>query len=131
MTSNIKKSLAAIMLVLCVVCLRSPNLLLGQGQMRGPDPLARWRAHDYAGTGYVGNSTCAECHKKETAAQTATPMFHALAAATDCAVLSKHPQMTFRNGAYTYQITRQGERSTYTVTDGISTVSEPLLYCCG
>jgi hypothetical protein len=132
MTSTIKSSLLSIMLMICAaVCVWSPRLLLGQRQMRGPDPLTRWRAHDYAGTDYVGSSACAECHKQEAATQATTPMFRALAATADCAVLSRHPQMTFRNGPYTYRITRQGARSIYTVTDGVSTISEPLLYCFG
>jgi Cytochrome c3 len=132
MGSKIKSSLAAIMFVLGVgVCVWPPRALLGQRQVRGPDPLARWRAHDYAGTGYVGNSTCAECHKQEATTQATTPMFHALEAVADCAVLSRHTQLTFRNGAYTYQITRQGAQSIYTVTDGTDTISEALVYCFG
>jgi hypothetical protein len=58
-------------------------------------------------------------------------MAHALEPVADCQVLSTHERMTFRNGPYAYLITRQGNDNTYTVTDGVKTISEPLLYCFG
>ena len=39
--------------------------------------------------------------------------------------------MTFRNGAYRYQILYQGNRGIYTVSDGVTTISEPVLYSFG
>jgi len=39
--------------------------------------------------------------------------------------------MTFREGPYSYQIVRQDTRSIYTVSDGVNTISEPILYCFG
>ena len=39
--------------------------------------------------------------------------------------------MTFRNGRYTYEIRRGGASSVYTVGDGVSTISEPVLFCFG
>jgi hypothetical protein len=51
--------------------------------------------------------------------------------AADCEILKTHPRLTFRNGAYTYQITREGSRSVYPVGDGSRTISEPILYCFG
>ena len=51
--------------------------------------------------------------------------------AADCEVLRKHPRMTFRSGSFSYQIVREGNRSIYTVTDGVNTISEPILYCFG
>jgi hypothetical protein len=51
--------------------------------------------------------------------------------AADCEVLKTHPRLTFRNGPYTYTITRDGDGSTYTVGDGAATISEPILFCFG
>jgi hypothetical protein len=58
-------------------------------------------------------------------------MAHALERASECSVLSQRPRLGFRHGPYTYQITRQGNQVTYSVTDGSQTISEPLQYCFG
>lgn len=58
-------------------------------------------------------------------------MAHALEMPSHCEVLIKHPRLTFRDGPYSYQITAQGEHSIYSVTDGVKTISEPILYCFG
>jgi hypothetical protein len=58
-------------------------------------------------------------------------MAHALATSADCQILSTRPELAFRNGPYTYKITRQGNRSIYTVTDGVNAISEDILYCFG
>src|SRR5262249_9075007 len=42
-----------------------------------------------------------------------------------------HPEMSLRNGPYTYRITRQQRGATYSVSDGKTTISEPLVYCFG
>jgi Cytochrome c554 and c-prime len=58
-------------------------------------------------------------------------MGHALSIAAESAVLRSHPRMTFRAGAYSYEIVRDGQENSYRVTDGKETISEPILYAFG
>jgi hypothetical protein len=39
--------------------------------------------------------------------------------------------MTFRAGAYYYEIVSEGQENSYCVTDGKETISEPILYAFG
>ena len=39
--------------------------------------------------------------------------------------------LTFRSGPYVHEIVRRGDQSLYTVTDGVNTISEPILYSFG
>jgi len=39
--------------------------------------------------------------------------------------------LTFRNGPYSYEIARQGNRPVYTVSNGDTAISEPIIYCFG
>ncbi len=104
----------------------------GMGQTRANNSLSNWRpGQDTDGIRYVGSKKCAQCHAAEAATQPATPMAHALALAADCRILSARPMLVFHNGPFTYRITRQGNRSVYAVTDGVNTISEPILYCFG
>jgi Cytochrome c554 and c-prime len=130
MAHGIKKTLVLCALVICaVICFEGAS---GQGQAQGDDPLSKWRpTRDYSGVGYVGSSVCAKCHASKARTQLATPMAHAIETTADCQVLITRPRLTFRNGPYSYQITRQGDRSIYTVSDGVNTISEPILYCFG
>jgi hypothetical protein len=94
--------------------------------------LSKWRpARDNSGVGYVGGAVCAECHKKESASQPSTPMGHAAARAADCDILKTRSPLTFTNGPYTYRITREGNASLYTVSDGKRELSVPVLFCFG
>jgi hypothetical protein len=128
-----KKNLMIFMLVICAIATLGGLELTGtQGQMQGSDPLSEWKpTSDYSGLRYLGDRVCAQCHASKAASHSATPMAHALATSADCEILSARPQLTFRNGPYTYQITRQGSRSIYTVSDGVSAISEDILYCFG
>jgi hypothetical protein len=45
--------------------------------------------------------------------------------------LQAHPKMTFRKGVYSYAVETTGEKSTYTVTDGNSTLSLPIRWGFG
>jgi hypothetical protein len=58
-------------------------------------------------------------------------MGQAIATAADCQILITRPRLTFRNGPYSYEIARLGNRSIYTVSDGVNTISEPILFCFG
>jgi hypothetical protein len=58
-------------------------------------------------------------------------MSRALEPVESCEILKTRPRMDFRNGPYNYQIVREGNRSVYTITDGLNSISEPILYCFG
>ena len=51
--------------------------------------------------------------------------------APDCRIITERGPLKFRNGAYTYEISRQGSSVTYTVSDGKNSIAEPILYCFG
>ncbi|HEV7893268.1 MAG TPA: multiheme c-type cytochrome [Pyrinomonadaceae bacterium] len=80
---------------------------------------------------YVGALVCAKCHREESATQHSTAMGRAAQTAETSDVLRANTRLTFRSGRYSYEITRRGEQSFYTVTDGTSTVTEPILYSFG
>jgi Zn finger protein HypA/HybF involved in hydrogenase expression len=45
--------------------------------------------------------------------------------------LQQHPRLTFEKFGYTYTIERRGDVSTYTVTDGVNTLSLPIRWAFG
>ena len=110
-------------------------LARGQGaQMSAapPSPPATWRTtKPFAEAGFTGSAACAECHEEQSAGQHETAMGRALEPAADAAILRARPKMSFRAGAYTFEIARRGGASIYSVTDGKDTVSAPLLYAFG
>ena len=129
MTDRVKRMLVLISLGFFSFSLWLSPLLRGQGQR---DAFSKWRpTHELAGVGYIGSHACAECHAAYEATRLANPMSRALEPAESCDVLEKHPSLNFRNGPYSYQIERDGKRSTYTITDGVDSISVPLLYCFG
>src|SRR6185369_6088927 len=132
MTDAGKKSLVIVSLaLLAVIGLGSSSLISGRMQMKR-NPLSDWRpTDDSPGIAYVGARACAQCHKHQAATHPGTSMAHALESTSECEVLSQRPRMTFREGPYSYQIVRQDTRSIYTVSDGVNTISEPILYCFG
>lgn len=75
--------------------------------------------------------TCATCHKREALTQPGTSMGHALELVADCSILREHPRLTFQYGRYSYTITRQGNQSIYSVTDGASTITVPIGWAFG
>lgn len=76
-------------------------------------------------------SSCAACHRAEAAAQARTPMAHALETVRDCDILKTHPLLSFRRGAYSYAIRRDGDHSLYSVTNGSETITAPLAWAFG
>jgi hypothetical protein len=130
---GIRKASALIFLLACAAGYFAwPVLRDARGQARVESPLSKWRpTRDYSGLRYVGGEACAECHTQEAATQKRTPMGRAAERAADCDVLKSRPRMTFRDGPYTHQITREGAASVYTVGDGARTISEPILFCFG
>jgi hypothetical protein len=133
MADKIKKTIAMIALIVCALIYWSaPRPLHGQSQKQRTTPWSKWRpAREFPGVGYVGSSTCAQCHKSQAQNFFATPMAHALEKVSDCNLLIQRPRLTFKEGSFTYQITRQGKQSIYTVSNGAQSISEPILYCFG
>jgi len=80
---------------------------------------------------FVGSEVCAGCHLERNRSQTRTAMAKALKSADASPVLTSHPQMNFRAGPYSYEITRDANQSTYRVSDGNQTISEPIAYVFG
>ena len=114
------------------VCVAGSVSAGAQEPQQESNRLANWRpSGDAAGIRYVGSAKCAQCHADKVSTQRNTPMAHALEPIPDCEILIQNSRLTFRNGRYSYQIARQGNRSIYTVSDGENRVSEPLLYCFG
>ena len=92
--------------------------------------LSDWRPNsDTRGIGFVGNKACVSCHPL-VAKYLETPMAQALEVAPDCRILSKR-KLSFRNGSYTYELSRQGNVLFYTVSNGDKAIKEPILYCFG
>jgi Cytochrome c554 and c-prime len=58
-------------------------------------------------------------------------MAQALKPAPECDILKRHTDLTFQEGAYKSRITRDGERTLLTVTDGRETIAVPLLWAFG
>src|ERR1044071_9035466 len=115
MADSLKKtSIVSILTICAVITLAGLHLPSSQGQKPETNPFSKWKpANDYSGLRYLGSRVCAQCHATKVATQSVTPMAHALATSADCQILSSHPKLTFRNGPYTYKITRQGNRSIY------------------
>src|ERR1051325_2109070 len=80
---------------------------------------------------YVGASTCAQCHADIAAAHKQSGMGQALELPESCRILRANPQLSFRSGAFTFRIARQGTQSIYTVSNGTNTISEPVLFAFG
>lgn len=103
----------------------------GQSADKSFAPAMEWRpTQASASAGYAGNQACAECHTY-TETQHSTPMGRALESTADGRILKANPRLTFKSGKYSYAITRQGNQSIYTVTDGSETLTAPILYAFG
>jgi len=74
---------------------------------------------------------CAPCHRAQTLAQPATSMGRALETVAECQILREHPQLEFRQGPYSYKISRDGDRSIYAVTEGKETLKAPIAWAFG
>ncbi len=83
------------------------------------------------GIPYVGQRVCTQCHYENLTKRRPTAMAKALESVTDCEILRSHPRLAFRKDAFSYEVVRQGNRSLYKVTDGATTISEPILWCFG
>lgn len=131
MADRIKVGFVLFALVMGVGLFLAARSPIAPVMAQGDSPLAKWKAHDYAGVRYVGSKVCAECHAQEARAQLATPMAHALEPASDCGMLEAGRRFTYNDGPYVHRLAREGGRPTYTVSDGRRSISEPVLYCFG
>ena len=112
---------------ICVLC----GLIAVFCRAQSDNFFSEWRPNaDTHGIRFVGSKACVDCHPRE-AAQTTTPMAQALEVAPDCRIVGARGRLTFKNGNYTYEIAKQGKNITYTVSDGVNSISRPILYCFG
>jgi hypothetical protein len=96
------------------------------------DAFSRWRpTHELVGVRYVGSGACAQCHAALAAKRLANPMSRALEPVEKCEVLQSQARMSFQNGRYNYQIVREGIQSIFKISDGVNSISEPILFCFG
>ena len=132
MHSGTRKSLTAITFAICALfCIGGSRPLQSNSRIQVDTPFSNWRpTNDTQGIRNVGSKACVQCHTVE-AAGLNTSMAHALEAAGNCKVLSMNERLLFRNGPFSYELSSQGNRPLYTVSDGVKKISEPILYCFG
>jgi Cytochrome c554 and c-prime len=119
------------MMTLLWVPLRPQNRNPQKAMDRTFDPSPDWRpTHAPVNARYVGNESCSQCHA-EGATQPNTPMAQAMEPVAERRLLMTHAQLTFKQGPFSYSITRRGDQSFYTVTDGKDSISLPILYAFG
>ena len=58
-------------------------------------------------------------------------MSQALEIAPDCRIVNARGKLTFRNGPYTYNLSREGASIVYSISNGKDTITKPILYCFG
>ena len=80
---------------------------------------------------FVGDQACGECHKKQFASARYSGMAQAMEPIAASKILSDNPKLKMSAGPYTYEITREGKQSSYSVTDGKDTISFPIVYAFG
>ena len=110
---------------------RPQNRNLQKATDRTFDPSPDWRPTDApVNARYVGNESCSQCHT-EGVTHVNTPMAQAMEPVAERRLLMRHTLLTFKQGQFSYSITRRGDQSFYTVTDGKDSVSLPILYAFG
>ncbi len=84
------------------------------------------------GVRYVGDASCAKCHADKANTHQHSSMAKALERVEASPILRENKQLDFQTGPYSYQITRRGEQSIYSVKhhDGQS-ITEPILWAFG
>jgi hypothetical protein len=83
-----------------------------------------------ANTGKSPAAACVGCHS-EAKWQPNTAMADALETVETCGILIDHPVLSATLGKYSYRIEREGNQSSYSVTDGKQTVSLPIRWALG
>lgn len=80
---------------------------------------------------YVGSETCGRCHRDVVAAQTNTPMAHAVKPATADAFRNMPPTMQFHSGGYEYSVSQTVTGAEYSTTNGQQSASAALNWVFG
>jgi len=80
---------------------------------------------------FAGDKSCGECHKKQFASANNSGMAQAMEPVSGSKILADNPKLKMTVGPYTYEITRNGKASSYSVTDGKDTISFPLVHAFG
>jgi hypothetical protein len=107
-------------------------LSVGFSQTPSHNNFAKFRPRqEIPGVAFLGSRVCAGCHAEKSRTQLQTSMAHALSVSADNTILQSHPRMTFRAGNYSYEIVTDGNQSTFSVSDGKETISEPIPYIFG
>ena len=84
------------------------------------------RAEDYAGA-----AACASCHPAQSKKQAASEMGLSITRPAEARVLAEHPAMTFQRGKYTFTLRKETGQVTFTASDGLETISEPVYVAVG
>lgn len=106
--------------------------MAAQHEAGNADPFANFRPRrQIPGESFVGNAACANCHVQKSRTQSRTAMAHALSNPEDSEILRSHSKMTFRAGAYTFEILTRDKESIYRVSDGKESITEPIAYAFG
>jgi Cytochrome c554 and c-prime len=91
-----------------------------RAQLSTPDHLSDpgfWPTKsDLPRSDYAGSAACESCHRTIFEAQTKTSMANTAQYAEASAILRAHPGLAFATGPYHYQITPQGNGSSYSIT---------------
>ena len=83
------------------------------------------------GTTFAGDQSCAQCHQSYVRSHQTTPMARAMETVAEAGILRANPRLRFREGPYSFSITRDGNQSNYSVTDGKDTITVPIGYVFG
>lgn len=75
--------------------------------------------------------TCASCHTAQAKTQPATDMAHAMEPFQDDPVLKLHSPLEDQIGPYRYTLHHNNGTPTYSVTDGASTITLPIIWPFG
>jgi hypothetical protein len=76
-------------------------------------------------------SACLSCHRAQAVAQPQTPMAQALMLPGTNPTVKANPKLTVRKGDYSYTVETHGDSTTYSVTDGVRTLSLPVRWSFG
>jgi hypothetical protein len=75
--------------------------------------------------------TCATCHHGVTSSYATAPMRHAMEPDGRNPVLNAHPDLALQLNGYSYRVQTKDGQSTYTVSDGTSTLTLPIHWIFG
>lgn len=80
---------------------------------------------------FLGDEACAACHMEIVEKHRKSSMAKAMEKADNCQILLQFTDLKFQQGKFTFHISRQGDKSIYTISDGKSELAIPILYCFG